>query len=137
MLRPVTSIRKSQSKQKTKWMRYQCEFLICRYHSLVESIVFVCALNFCLFFIFTHSQDSQGEIYYFNFGTGESVWDHPCDEYYRTMVIEERAKLKKAGGGPKKDKKKDKKENKKPKSLDPPAKQKVSLNHKTKFRIQN
>ena len=25
------------------------------------------------------------EIYYFNFGTGESVWDHPCDEYYRKL----------------------------------------------------
>ncbi|XP_031554693.1 centrosomal protein of 164 kDa-like [Actinia tenebrosa] len=69
-------------------------------------------------------QDSQGEIYYFNFGTGESVWDHPCDEYYRTMVIEERAKMKKAGSGPKKDKKKDKKDNKKVKILDPPVKQK-------------
>ena len=78
-----------------------------------------------LLLIPTFSQDSQGEIYYFNFGTGESVWDHPCDEYYRTMVIEERTKLKKAGSGPKKDKKKDKKDNKKAKSLDPPGKQKV------------
>ena len=25
------------------------------------------------------------EIYYFNFSTGESVWDHPCDEYYRKV----------------------------------------------------
>ena len=25
------------------------------------------------------------EIYYFNFATGESTWDHPCDEYYRTL----------------------------------------------------
>jgi hypothetical protein len=25
------------------------------------------------------------EIYYFNFATGESVWDHPCDEYYRKV----------------------------------------------------
>ena len=22
----------------------------------------------------------EGDIYYFNFSTGESVWDHPCDE---------------------------------------------------------
>jgi hypothetical protein len=27
----------------------------------------------------------DGEIYYFNFETGESVWDHPCDEYYRKV----------------------------------------------------
>ncbi|KAK3726919.1 hypothetical protein QZH41_016709 [Actinostola sp. cb2023] len=72
-------------------------------------------------------QDSQGDIYYFNFGTGESVWDHPCDEYYRTMVLEERAKKKKMGSGAKKDKKKDKKENKKAKTLDPPSKQKGGL----------
>ncbi len=25
------------------------------------------------------------EIYYFNFQTGESTWDHPCDAYYRKM----------------------------------------------------
>jgi hypothetical protein len=27
------------------------------------------------------------EIYYFNFATGESVWDHPCDEYYREVHL--------------------------------------------------
>jgi centrosomal protein CEP164 len=27
----------------------------------------------------------DGEIYYFNFASGESVWDHPCDEYYRKV----------------------------------------------------
>ena len=25
------------------------------------------------------------EIYYFNFESGESTWEHPCDEYYRNM----------------------------------------------------
>ena len=35
---------------------------------------------------------SEGEIYYFNFSTGESVWDHPCDEYYRNLYEEEKAK---------------------------------------------
>jgi centrosomal protein CEP164 len=25
-------------------------------------------------------QSPDGEIYYFNFQNGESVWDHPCDE---------------------------------------------------------
>ena len=28
------------------------------------------------------------EIYYFNFATGESVWNHPCDEYYRKVNID-------------------------------------------------
>ena len=32
-----------------------------------------------------------GDIYYFNFQTGESVWDHPCDEYYRKLYHEEQA----------------------------------------------
>ena len=30
-------------------------------------------------------QSPDGELYYFNFSTGESVWDHPCDEYYRKL----------------------------------------------------
>lgn len=38
-------------------------------------------------------QDTQNDIYYFNFTTGESIWDHPCDDYYRKMVVEERKKL--------------------------------------------
>ena len=25
----------------------------------------------------------EGDIFYFNFANGNSVWDHPCDEYYR------------------------------------------------------
>jgi len=25
------------------------------------------------------------EIFYFNFETGESSWDHPCDAYYRNI----------------------------------------------------
>ena len=29
-------------------------------------------------------------MYYFNFSTGESVWDHPCDEYYRKLYDEEK-----------------------------------------------
>jgi len=35
----------------------------------------------------------DGEIYYFNFSSGESVWDHPCDEYYKKLYSEEKAKL--------------------------------------------
>ena len=40
---------------------------------------------------------NDGEIYYFNFASGESVWDHPCDEYYKKLYEEE--KNKKARGG--------------------------------------
>ena len=39
------------------------------------------------------SQDQNGDIYYFNFSTGESTWEHPCDHFYQKMVIEERHKL--------------------------------------------
>jgi hypothetical protein len=39
-----------------------------------------------------YSQDTNGDLYYFNFALGTSIWDHPCDEFYRQMVIEERMK---------------------------------------------
>ena len=32
------------------------------------------------------------EIYYFNFSSGDSTWDHPCDDYYRTLHESERKK---------------------------------------------
>ena len=48
---------------------------------------------------FSSSQDSSGEIYYFNFENGDSVWDHPCDEYCRNMVIEERQRRSTATAG--------------------------------------
>jgi len=35
-------------------------------------------------------QEENGELYYFNFDTGKSSWDHPCDEIYKSRVIEER-----------------------------------------------
>jgi centrosomal protein CEP164 len=35
-------------------------------------------------------QEESGELYYFNFDTGKSSWDHPCDEIYKARVIEER-----------------------------------------------
>lgn len=66
------------------------------------------------------SQNVNGDIYYFNFTSGESTWDHPCDEYYRNLVGQERERAKlaaaAAGTGTKKDKKK-KKEKKKKDSL--------------------
>ena len=32
------------------------------------------------------------DIYYFNFETGESTWDHPCDGYYKQLYEEEKKK---------------------------------------------
>lgn len=45
------------------------------------------------------------EVYYFNFKTGESIWDHPLDEYFKGKYKQEKEKLKKEKleGGPKKD----------------------------------
>jgi hypothetical protein len=36
---------------------------------------------------------ADGEVYYFNFQSGESVWDHPCDEYYRKLFEEEKQRV--------------------------------------------
>lgn len=30
------------------------------------------------------------DVYYFNFATGESTWDHPCDGYYKRLYEEEK-----------------------------------------------
>ncbi|NXE26600.1 CE164 protein, partial [Ardeotis kori] len=54
---------------------------------------------------------TTGDIYYFNFATGLSTWDHPCDDPYRQLVIREQEKLL-AHGSSKKKKKKDKKDKK-------------------------
>lgn len=70
------------------------------------------------------SQDIEGgNIYYFNFENGHSMWEHPCDEHYKQLVIQEREKLlarsslkkekkekKEKKDKKKKEKKKDKKE---------------------------
>ncbi|KAK2489498.1 hypothetical protein MC885_017180 [Smutsia gigantea] len=68
--------------------------------------------------------DITGDIYYFNFANGQSMWDHPCDEHYRNLVIQERAKLPTPGAMKKKVKKKKKeKKDKKDKEMSrsPPA----------------
>uniref|UniRef100_G3NRR9 Centrosomal protein of 164 kDa n=1 Tax=Gasterosteus aculeatus TaxID=69293 RepID=G3NRR9_GASAC len=46
-------------------------------------------------------QDVTGDIYYFNFSSGQSTWDHPCDEHYRRLVEQERERgqLAAAAGG--------------------------------------
>jgi hypothetical protein len=33
------------------------------------------------------SRDDNGEIYYFNFKTGESEWDHPCDAIFHEKCV--------------------------------------------------
>ncbi|MAB74835.1 MAG: hypothetical protein CMO47_00025, partial [Verrucomicrobiales bacterium] len=43
-------------------------------------------------------QDSNGDVYYFNFSTGESIWDHPEDANYRELVDEYRKKGKPPAG---------------------------------------
>ncbi|XP_013881469.1 centrosomal protein of 164 kDa isoform X2 [Austrofundulus limnaeus] len=57
-------------------------------------------------------QDVTGDIYYFNFSTGRSTWDHPCEEHYRRLVVQERERSQltatAGAGGAKKDKKKKK-----------------------------
>ncbi|KAM6432122.1 centrosomal protein of 164 kDa isoform 3-T3 [Liasis olivaceus] len=60
-------------------------------------------------------QDITGDIYYFNFANGQSTWDHPCDERYRQLVIQEREKILEHGGLKKKEKKKKRGEKKKDK----------------------
>ncbi|XP_035299535.1 centrosomal protein of 164 kDa isoform X8 [Cricetulus griseus] len=63
-------------------------------------------------------QNITGDLYYFNFDTGQSIWDHPCDEHYRKLVIQEREKWLAPGAIKKKDKKKKKeKKNKKDKEI--------------------
>nr|KAJ3422949.1 WD repeat-containing protein 92 [Polyrhizophydium stewartii] len=42
-------------------------------------------------------QTEDGNIYYFNFKTGESMWDHPSDEHYRKLYQSEREKAAKGG----------------------------------------
>lgn len=32
------------------------------------------------------------DVYYFNFTTGESTWDHPCDGYYKRQYEEQKKK---------------------------------------------
>ena len=39
-------------------------------------------------------QTKSGEIYFFNFDTGESVWEHPCDTYYKDLFTEAKNKKK-------------------------------------------
>uniref|UniRef100_A0A8C7E3U1 WW domain-containing protein n=1 Tax=Naja naja TaxID=35670 RepID=A0A8C7E3U1_NAJNA len=72
-------------------------------------------------------QDITGDIYYFNFANGQSTWDHPCDERYRQLVIQEREKILEHGGLKKKEKKKKRAEKKKDKKEGDPSKHLVEM----------
>lgn len=37
--------------------------------------------------------DEKDDVYYFNFETGESSWEHPCDEFYKKLFQDEKKKL--------------------------------------------
>lgn len=44
-----------------------------------------------------YREQPGGGIYYFNFATGASTWEHPCDEFYRNLLNQEREKRKRLG----------------------------------------
>ncbi|KAK3531358.1 hypothetical protein QTP70_018153, partial [Hemibagrus guttatus] len=79
-------------------------------------------------------QDVTGDVYYFNFSTGQSTWDHPCDEQYRCLVTQERerssgsAHVRKDKEKKKKKEKKEKKKEKRKSEPDCPKAPGVSLN---------
>ncbi|KAF8290181.1 putative Centrosomal protein of 164 kDa [Trypanosoma cruzi] len=50
----------------------------------------------------------EGDVYYFNFLTGENSWEHPMDDVFKRKVEEERAKLVDGEGGSSKTRKKSK-----------------------------
>ena len=39
-------------------------------------------------------KSSNGKVYYFNFETGESIWDHPCDIQCKELYEQEKKKRK-------------------------------------------
>ena len=49
--------------------------------------------------VFCSEDKVSGRIYYFNFNTNESTWDHPCDGVYRQVLSEERKKRGRLEGG--------------------------------------
>lgn len=56
----------------------------------------VCQVPLCIGTPISHipaSQSEDGNIYYFNFQSGESVWDHPCDEHYKELYRKEKLKV--------------------------------------------
>uniref|UniRef100_A0A672H0R0 WW domain-containing protein n=1 Tax=Salarias fasciatus TaxID=181472 RepID=A0A672H0R0_SALFA len=47
-------------------------------------------------------KDEEGNLYYFNFSTGQSAWEHPTNEYFRRLVEQERELIRHATPGAKK-----------------------------------
>jgi len=66
-------------------------------------------------------QNREGKIYYFNFKTKQSQWEHPCDQYYKKLYLELKRK---------KDTKNDKPPTFKVKNNPPPQSKPPSLNKK-------
>ncbi|NXN09947.1 CE164 protein, partial [Indicator maculatus] len=73
-------------------------------------------------------QDTNGDLYYFNFTNGKSMWDHPCDDHYRELVLRERERLLAQGPLSRREKKKKDKKEKKAKKE---KKEKQSLKRST------
>lgn len=74
------------------------------------SCIFNVLFHLSLLFLPCSQDIAGGEIYFFNFENGRSMWEHPCDEHYRQLVIREREKL--LARGSLKKEKKEKKEKK-------------------------
>ncbi|KAL9655096.1 hypothetical protein ABK040_008877 [Willaertia magna] len=68
-------------------------------------------------------QTEEGQLFYFNFNTGDSIWDHPMDAYYKQKAKEEKMKKEKEK------KKKKKTVKKKIGKLEPIAKTSLDMHH--------
>lgn len=55
----------------------------------------VCLLLIFIFLSSLFSYTEEHEVYYFNIHTGESIWDHPMDAYYKALYRQEKVKLEK------------------------------------------
>ena len=53
--------------------------------------------HYAILYTQLYREQPGGGIYYFNFATGASTWEHPCDEFYRNLLKQEREKKKRAG----------------------------------------